>query len=74
MNYHDLLIAMLEERGVSLPPERIASAATTYEKLRHEFEKLRSVELRFLPPYIEPATAVQWIENDGRSIETAPDG
>jgi len=64
----DLLEAMLDERGVSLPDERIAAAAATREKLRHEFDKLRSVELAFLPPYLEPATALRWIEGYG-SIE-----
>ena len=61
----DLLEAMLEERGVSLPSERVAAAAATREKLRHEFDKLRSVELAFLPPYLEPATALRWIESYG---------
>ena len=65
----DLLEAMLAERGVSLPSERIAAAAATCEKLRHEFDRLRSVELAFLPPYLEPATALRWIEGYGSTEE-----
>jgi hypothetical protein len=65
----DLLEAMLDERGVSLPSERLAAAAATGEKLRHEFDKLRAVDLTFLPPYLEPATSVRWIESYGSSNE-----
>lgn len=54
---------VLADRGLSLPEKNLESAAATHDKLRHEFEKLNSVELRFLPPYIEPATAVRWIES-----------
>lgn len=70
VDYYQLLRAILEERGIDLPDENIRSAAATSEKLRHEFEKLRSVKLEFLPPYIEPATAVQWLESFGEQ-ETA---
>jgi hypothetical protein len=61
-----LVEAMLEDRGVVLPRERIDAAIATHEKLRHEFEHLRSVHLDFTPPYIEPATSVRWIEHYGR--------
>ncbi len=64
-SYEALLESMLEERGVSLPSERVAAAAATREKLRHEFDRLRAVDLAFLPPYLEPATALRWIESYG---------
>lgn len=59
----DYLRRVLADRGVSLPEDNLAAAAATHDKLHHEFEKLNAVELRFLPPYIEPATAVRWIES-----------
>ena len=65
LSHAALLEAMLEERGVSLPRERVAAAAAAREKLRHEFDRLRAVELDFLPPYLEPATALRWIERYG---------
>lgn len=67
----EYLRSILEDRGLSLPEKNLESAAATHEKLRHEFEKLNSVDLRFLPPYIEPATAVAWIESyqDPAAIE-----
>jgi hypothetical protein len=36
-------------------------------RFRHELELLRSVRLEFLPPYVQPETALRWIENGGRS-------
>lgn len=59
----EYLRRVLDDRGLSLPQKNLESAAATHDKLRHEFEKLNSVELRFLPPYIEPATAIRWIES-----------
>ncbi|HWB88472.1 MAG TPA: hypothetical protein VG872_04610 [Acidimicrobiia bacterium] len=59
----EYLRKVLEDRGITLPEKNLESAAATHDKLRHEFVKLNSVELGFLPPYIEPATAVRWIES-----------
>jgi hypothetical protein len=74
ISQRDLLEAMLEDRGISLPSERVAAAAATREKLRHEFDRLRSVELAFLPPYLEPATALRWIERYGSAEEDGDRG
>lgn len=59
----EYLRRVLDDRGLSLPEKNLDAAAATHDKLQHEFEKLNSVELRFLPPYIEPATALRWIES-----------
>ena len=59
----EYLQSILEDRGLSLPEKNLESAAATHDKLRHEFEMLNSVDLQFLPPYIEPATAQRWIES-----------
>lgn len=59
----EFLRRILEDRRLSLPEKNLEAAAATHDKLQHEFDKLNSVELRFLPPYIEPATAVRWVES-----------
>ncbi|MCI0678374.1 MAG: hypothetical protein L0Z63_04945 [Actinobacteria bacterium] len=59
----DYLRRILEDRGIALPQKNLEAAAATHDKLHHEFERLNSVELRYLPPYIEPATAIRWIES-----------
>jgi len=62
----ETLRAMAADRGLEIEPERLQAALAMHVKFRHELDQLRSVRLEFLPPYIEPATAVQWIENGGR--------
>lgn len=62
-----LLAEMAADRGLRLSPERIQAAHAMHVRFRQELELLRSVRLEFLPPYIEPQTAVRWIENGGRS-------
>ena len=67
MPTEELFAALAADRGLRLSPERVAAALAMHAKFRHELDQLRSVRLEFLPPYIEPDTAVRWIENQGRS-------
>jgi len=60
---------MLADRGLELPDDKVEAAVQMHARFRHELDRLRSVKLRYLPPYIEPATATQWIENGGRSVD-----
>ena len=63
----DLLTAIVLDRHLSLSPDRLRLARSFLGRFRPEVEQMRSVELAFLPPYIEPQTAMRWIENGGRS-------
>lgn len=63
----DLIGAIARERRLDLSEEQLADAAAFLERFHNELESLRSVQLAFLPPYIEPATALDWIVNGGRS-------
>ena len=67
MPTEEVFAALAADRGLELSAERMATARAMHVKFRHELEQLRSVRLEFLPPYIEPETAVKWIENGGRS-------
>ena len=58
--------AIAADRGLDIERQRLLAALEMHVKFRHELDRLRSVRLEFLPPYIEPATAVRWIENGGR--------
>ena len=58
--------AFAADRGLDIEPERLVAALEMHVKFRDELDRLRAVPLEFLPPYIEPATAVRWIENGGR--------
>jgi hypothetical protein len=67
MPTEQLFAEIAADRGLPLTPQRIEAARAMHVRFRHELELLRSVRLEFLPPYIEPQTAVRWIENGGRS-------
>lgn len=60
------LRAIAEDRGLELDDEQLTAARAMHVKFRGELDKLREVRLDYVPSYIEPATALQWIENGGR--------
>jgi hypothetical protein len=67
MPTEEVFAALAADRDLTLSAERLSVARAMHVKFRHELEQLRSVQLAFLPPYIEPQTAVRWIERGGRS-------
>jgi hypothetical protein len=62
----EIFEAIAADRGLQLDRERINTALEMHAKFRPELDLLRSVELSPLPPYIQPETALRWIENGGR--------
>lgn len=67
MPTEEIFAALAADRGLDLSRERLEAARAMHVRFRHQLEQLRSIPLEFLPPYIEPHTAVRWIENEGRS-------
>jgi hypothetical protein len=63
----EIFEALAADRGLAISRERIEAALEMHEKFRHELDLLRSVELSPLPPYIQPETALRWIERGGRT-------
>jgi hypothetical protein len=63
----EIFEALAADRGLTISRERIEAALEMHAKFRHELDLLRSVELSPLPPYIQPETALRWIENGGRT-------
>ena len=59
--------ALARHQGLELSDERLDQAVATHAALRPSLEALRDVELSFLEPVLEPATALRWIERGGRS-------
>lgn len=62
----ETLRAIAADRGIELDDLQLEAARKMHAKFRGELDQLRAVRLEYLPPYIEPATALQWIENGGR--------
>ena len=67
MPTEETFAALAADRGLDLSRERLETARAMHVRFRHQLEQLRSIRLEFLPPYIEPQTAVRWIENEGRT-------
>jgi hypothetical protein len=62
------LTAMLADQGLSLSAARVTAAAATHGRMRPGLEQLRSLELSFLEPVIEPASALQWLETPPKGV------
>jgi hypothetical protein len=62
----EILQAIAADRGLDIPADRIQLALDMHAKFRPELDRLRRVRLPYVPTYVEPATALQWIENGGR--------
>jgi hypothetical protein len=64
----ELLAALADDRGLSFADAELRAAHAMHVRYRAELDRLRSVRLQYLPPYVEPATALAWIERGGRSL------
>lgn len=62
----EILRAIAVDRRLELTSERLAAALEMHAKFRPKLDRLRAVRLDYVPSYIEPATALQWIQNGGR--------
>jgi hypothetical protein len=62
----DSLRAIAADRGLDVAADRLQAALEMHAKFRPELDRLRAVRLEYVPSYIEPATALQWIQNGGR--------
>ena len=62
----EIFRAIAADRGLELSAESLEAALEMHAKFRPELDRLRAVRLDYVPSYIEPATALQWIQNGGR--------
>jgi MFS transporter, DHA1 family, multidrug resistance protein len=56
------LATLLSDQALILSEERLLQAVATHAQMRTGLEQLRSLELSFLEPVVEPATALAWLE------------
>lgn len=59
------VIAM--DRELEIAREYIEVAAKGHRGMRPKLQMLRALRLQYLPPFIEPATALAWIRRGGRT-------
>jgi hypothetical protein len=63
----ELLASLAADRELVLSDAELEAAREMHVRFRAELERLRKVPLAYLAPYVEPATAIAWIERGGRS-------
>jgi hypothetical protein len=63
----ETLTVLAMDRDLEIPRERIETAAGWHRAMRPKVQMLRAVRLSYLPPAIEPATALAWLKRGGRS-------
>lgn len=59
--------AGLAELGVAVPEHALVEAARTYAAMETRFASWRQVELSYLPPVIEPASAAASLSSEFES-------
>ena len=62
----ELLQAMAADRGLEIPIERLELRPGDAREVPSGARPLALCRLEYVPTSIEPATALQWIQNGGR--------
>jgi hypothetical protein len=60
-----LIELLAADQSLPLDRDQLDVAWRVQVMHRPELERLRGVELDYVPSYVEPATALRWIENGG---------
>jgi hypothetical protein len=63
----DLSTVLTREAALPVGDDRLRDALAVHQRSHEALMRVRQVPLKFLPPYIEPLTALRWIEKGGRS-------
>lgn len=64
----ELFAAIVADRGLQIDSWRLEEALEMHLRFRPALDRMRAVALTPLPPYIQPVTAVRWIENGGKLL------
>jgi len=62
------LETFVNEIALPVGPGRLARALSLHAKSHDVLMRVRSIPLQYTPTYVEPLTALRWIENGGRTI------
>ncbi len=57
----------VNEIALPVGPGRVAKALELHTKSHDVLMRVRSIPLQYTPTYVEPLTALRWIENGGRT-------
>lgn len=65
----DFLDVLAAEIAIPVSPERLAAALSSHAKTHAALMRVRAIPLQYSPTYVEPLTALRWIERGGHSVE-----
>lgn len=63
----ELSTVLTSEAALPVGHERLRDALAAHQRSHEALMRVRQVPLQFLSPYIEPLTALRWIEKGGRT-------
>ena len=65
----ELIEPLLTEISLSGGRQRLIEALTQHARTHDLLMRIRSVTLQYSPTYVEPLTALRWIESGGHSVD-----
>jgi hypothetical protein len=65
----DLLAPLVPEVVLPVSIERLQAAVAQHARAHDTLMRLREIQFQYTPSYIEPLTALRWIEREGRSLD-----
>jgi hypothetical protein len=65
----DLVDTLLSEIALPIDESRLREALSAHARTHDALMRVRSIPLQYSPTYVEPMTALRWIENGGHSVE-----
>ena len=65
----ELVQALAAEIALPVPAERLDAALKQHAGTYADLMRVRSIPLEYSPNYVEPLTALRWIERGGHSLE-----
>ena len=65
----DFAQALRAEIDIPVPKDRLDEALSAHARTHEALMRVRSIPLQYSPTYVEPLTALRWIERGGHSID-----
>jgi hypothetical protein len=66
---NDYVQALAAEIAIPVEPDRLQAALSAHARTHDALMRVRSIPLQYSPTYVEPLTALRWIERGGHSVE-----
>lgn len=65
----DYVKALAAQIAIPVSADALRAALSSHARMQDALMRVRSIPLQYSPTYVEPLTALRWIERGGRSIE-----